>query len=181
MPLDLMFNAALGLAFALCARDRIRVDGLFSAPAFTLVLLFTGMILIPVTLYLYVVHSAWMWMYLVDPAAVPGVALVPLLVCHGGVVIVGWIVGGRLLCAGKGKAVVYSAGALALLTLVGVVVFWGRLAHVGSYEEFMDSRAVAIMEVKLGYVMVALVLGSSAAAGFTAFELTRDSRRVRAR
>jgi hypothetical protein len=38
-----------------------------------------------------------------------------------------------------------------------------------------------LFDVKLGYVLVAIVLGVLSAAGYVALELARDSRRVRSR
>lgn len=179
--LDLIFNVSLGLAFALCARDRVRADGPFSAPAFLMVLAFVGAILVPTTLYLYLAHPAWTWMYVVDPAKVPGLALLPLLVAHGGAVVLGWWIGSRLVAAGRARAVASAAAGGGALVLLGVALSWGRLGRYGSYDDFVDGRALPIMDVKLGYVLVAVLIGVTAAAGFTAYELVRDSRRVRSR
>ena len=68
----------------------MRADGLFAAPAFPLVAIFIAIVLTPIALYLYLAHPSWSWMYLVDPADVPGLAIVPLLVLHGGLVVAGW-------------------------------------------------------------------------------------------
>lgn len=172
---------SLGLGFSLCARDRLRADGPFAAPAFVIVLAFVAVVLAPVTLYLYWAHPAWTWMYAVDPDGVPGLALLPLVFAHGGAVVLGWYVGARLFVAGRAKAVVYGAGGGALVALLGTLIFWGRLGRYGSYDEFHAGRDLALMEVKLGYVLVAMAVGVGGAAAYTAVELLRDSRRVRAR
>ena len=39
-----------------------------------------AVVLAPITLYLYLAHPGWSWMYLVDPATIPGMAIVPLVV-----------------------------------------------------------------------------------------------------
>ncbi len=171
----------LGLGFAVCARDRLRVDGTFATPAFPLVLTFTGMIVLPVTLYLYLAHTAWSWLYLVDPDHVPALAIVPVLVFHTAAVIGGWYAGARLLRTDRHKIALYIIGGGGALVLLMTALLWGRLGRYGSYEEFMAGRASALMAVKLGYVLVPVILGIGGAATFVAMELVRDSRRVRAR
>lgn len=144
---------------------------------------FVGIVLTPIALYLYVAHPAWSWMYLVDPSNVPGVAVVSLLVAHGGAVLGGWYAGARLVRAGKKREqlALYALAAGAVVVVVAVALAWGRIGRYGTYEEFHDGRALSLTEVKLGYVLVALTLGVAVAAGFVALELMRDSRRVRAR
>jgi hypothetical protein len=180
IPVDLLFNIGLGVAFALCARERVRADGPFAPPASVMMLSFVGIVLTPITLYLYLAHPAWTWMYLLDPNDVPGLAVVPLLVAHGGAVVIGWYLGARLLIAGKQKAALYTSASIGGCSLLAIALFWGRLGRYGSFEEFQDGRALPIMQVKLGYVMVAVVVAVTIAAGFLGFELTRDGRRVRA-
>jgi hypothetical protein len=62
-----------------------------------------------------------------------------------------------------------------------ILISWRRLSRYGSYDDFADGRALPIMDVKLGYVLVALVLGVAIAAFFAGFEIAQDSRRVRSR
>jgi hypothetical protein len=182
--IDLLLNGCLGLGFARCARDRIKADGPFASPAFFLVATFAAVVLTPITLYLYLAHPGWSWMYLVDPATIPSVAIVPLVVLvHAGMALVGWYVGARLLRAGKGKEKIalYALAAGSLLWLALVALARGRLGRYGTYAEYHDGRALDLMDVKLGYVLVAVAFGAGAAALFVALELGRDSRRVRTR
>ena len=74
---------------------------------------------------------------------------------------------------------VLAAGGAGLLAAVALA--WGRIGRYGTYGEFHGGRALPILEVKLGYVLVALVAGVGIAAGYVAMELRRDSRRVRVR
>jgi len=142
-------------------------------------LAYLGLIVAPITLYLYAAHPAWMWMYLVDTERVPGFSLIPLTAIHCTAVVVGWALGGRLLLAGRIVTLRNIAlGALAL-TIVGAFVFWGRLGHVGSYREFHEGRALPLMDVKLGYVLVALGIACAASTIYLCVELLRDSRRLR--
>jgi len=179
--LDLLFNVLLGLAFALCARDRVRADGPFASPAFLLVLTFVGLVVLPAGLYLYVAHPAWTWMYMLDPSDVPGLAVVPMLAIHGGALVAGYYGGGQLVRADRQKALVYSlAGGWVLLGLL-VLLLRERLFSYGTYLDWQRNTALDLMDVKLGYVLIALILGIGVAAGYVALELFRDSRRVRTR
>jgi hypothetical protein len=160
----------------------VRAEGPFASPAFPLVAIFIGVVLTPVTLYLYLAHPAWSWMYLFDPSGVTGLTMASLL-AHAGMVVAGWYAGVRLVRAGKKKELValYVLAGGTVLALVAIVLFWGRIGRYGTYVEFHDGRALQLMEVKLGYVLVALALGVATAVGFVGLELMRDSRRVRAR
>lgn len=177
-----LFNGCLGLAFALCARDRLRAEGPFATPSFPLMATFVGVVLAPVTLYLYLAHPAWSWLYLFDPGGLPGLTVVALL-AHAGAVGAGWFAGARLVRAGKKQeqAARYALAGAALMALIAIMLAWGRLGRYGTYDEFHDGRALALLEVKLGYVLVALAAGAGIAAGTVGLELMRDSRRVRAR
>ena len=181
MLIALVFDALLGLAFSLCARDRVRADGPFAFPAFPLVVAFAGIVVAPVALYLHAAHPAWSWMYLVDPSALPGLLVLPLVTLHAGVVPAGFYLGAHLLRTGRARALRYTVGIGAVVLLLATVLAWGRVGRYGEYGDFHAGRALALMEVKLGFVLVGVIVGLAAAAGFTAVELLRDSRRVRAR
>lgn len=176
-----MINLGLGLGFALCAKDRIRVDGPFATPAFLLLLIYLGVVLLPATLYLYVVHPDWAWLYIVDPVDVPGLAVVPVLVAHGGVLVAGWYGGAWLLRSDRGRAALYTVLGAGALTGLMVLLLRRRIGTYGSYSDFHDGAAANLLDVKLGYVLIALALAMALATVFTALELLRDSRRVRAR
>lgn len=139
---------------------------------------FAGVILLPLALYLYLVHPAWSWMYLINPDKVPSVLLVPLLVFHGAALVGGYWLGGRLVKARRMVHGIYAAVAAALVLLVATLLSWGRLGRYGSYQEWSEGRALGLMDVKLGYVLVVATIGLGAAAVFIALQLLRDSRRA---
>ncbi len=178
---ELVLSLCLGIAFALCARDRIRADGRFASPAFVLVLLFTGVVLVPATLYMYLAFPAWTWLYMVNPSDVPALALAPLLAAHAGVLLGGWFLGARLVMTDRSQIAGYAAAGGVVIVLILSAVLWKRVGASGSYEEFQAGSASGIFKVRLGYVLLCLALAAGAAAGFVALELSRDSRRVRSR
>ena len=120
-------------------------------------------------------------MYLVDPVKVPGLSVVPLSAAHGSSLVFGWWLGGKLIARGRQRAAAYGAAVAALLVALAAVLMSGRLGRYGSFDEWTAGRSRDLMEVKLGYVLVAVLLGHAIAALYTAIELVRDSRRVRAR
>lgn len=181
MLVAFFLTVSLGLLFSACARDRIRGDGPFAMPAFPLVAMFAGMVLAPVGLYFFAAHPAWTLHYLTDPAKVPGLMAVPFVVLVAGSLIGSWYVGAILLRADRLRAVLYSAGAAALIALIISIIVRTRLGSYGSYDEFSAGRGQDLLDVKLGYVLVTVALSTLVAAGYVALELMRDARRVRAR
>ncbi len=156
-------------------------QGVFAPPASFLLLMYVGMVVAPITLYLYAAHPSWTWMYMLNPTKVPSFSLIPLVALHCTALIVGWYLGGKLVLAQREKIARSIALAGVVISLAGVVLFWGRLGRVGSFEEFSQGRALALMDVKLGYVLVPLAIASTASAIFVIVELLRDSRRLRSR
>ena len=76
----------------------------------------------------------------------------------------GWYLGARLIRTGKREAgrryalAGGGAGRAAGSTALG----WGRIGRYGTYGEFHDGRALALMDVKLGYVLVGAGRSASA-------------------
>ena len=144
MPIAVVAHIAVGLAFALCARERIRVDGPFAPPAFQLVLMHAAGVAAPIALYFYAVHPAWSWMYMIDPGGVSALAILPLMVGHGVLVVGAYYVGaltwkgttlGGIICnlrvirtdgqpLGPGDAVVRSLAAIFSFAALGLGFLW---------------------------------------------------------
>jgi hypothetical protein len=159
----------------------VRADGPFAAPAFPLVAIFVGVVVTPITLYLHLAHPAWSWMYMVDPAEIPALAIVPVLVGHGGMVVAGWYLGAYLLRTDKDRPARGALAGGALVALVATLIAWPRIGTYGTYGDYHAGVAHDLWDVKLGYVLIGLVVGIGAAAGYVGLELVRDSRRVRTR
>jgi len=174
-------NLCLGLAFAVLARDRVRADGPFAGPAFLFVVLHAAVVVAPIALYFYAVHPAWAWHYWVDPAHVPGLAIVPLVVGHAGLVIGGWYGGAQLIRHDRRDLALYALGGLAL-TFVGVTVALAhRLTTSASYEAFHQDHGAGFLQVDLGWAVITSFMATAGSAIYVAIELLRDGRRVRTR
>ena len=182
IPVVALINLLFGIGFALIARDRIRADGPFAAPAFHLVALHAAAVVAPVALYFYAVHPAWSWMYWLDPQKLDGVAVLPLMVGHAALVIGGWYGAALLLRHGYQGALLYAAGALGLILLVLVVAGIGRLGTAADYAGWQAGpRKTSVFSVQLGWAFVVSLLALFGSAIYVAIELGRDGRRVRSR
>ena len=181
MLVALFVQLALGLVFARAGRDRIKADGPSAAPAVLLVLTNAAVITVPVALYFYGVQPAWTWHYLVDPAKVPGLAIVPLVVAHGLVVVGGWYLGASLIRADRARVLLYAIAGAATAALVAAAILFPRLTAASSYRGYQAGVAVRLMSVELGWAILVASLATAVAGGYVVIELSRDSRRVRSR
>jgi hypothetical protein len=146
------------------------------------VALFAAIILGPSTAYLYLAHPDWSWLYLVDPDRVPRLAVVPIVAAGIGALAGGYYGAARVMREVRDRRVLPAALAgVAVVTLLLAFLARGRLLRYGSYLDFHAGRALPLSEVKLGYVLVAVMVGTVAAAAFVALELWRDARRATAR
>lgn len=181
IPVVALVNLLFGIGFALIARDRIRADGGFAAPAFPLVCLHAAAVVAPIALYFYAVHPAWAWMYWVNPRRLSGVAVLPLMVGHAGLVIGGWYGAGLLLRRGYQGALLYAAAGIALVLLVLVVTGIPRLSTATDYLGWQAGQGTQLFAVQLGWAFIVSLLALFGSAIYIAIELGRDGRRVRSR
>src|SRR4051812_138292 len=151
IPVIALVNLLFGIGFALIARDRLRADGPFAAPAFPLITMHAAAVVAPVALYFYAVHPAWSWMYWIDPHKLTGLAVLPLMVGHAGLVIGGWYVAALLLRRGFINAVLYVGAAIALALLVLVVATINRLGTATDFYGWQVHRGKSLFEVQLGW------------------------------
>ena len=170
-----------GIGFALVARDRIRADGPFAAPAFPLVALHAATVVAPIALYFYAVHPAWSWMYWIDPAKISVLAVLPLLVGHAGLVLGGWYLAAILIRRGFQSAVFYAGGTVVLALLVLVVSSIRRISTAADYLGWQANKGISVFSVQLGWAFLVSLLALFGSAVYIAIELGRDGRRVRSR
>ncbi len=181
IPVVALVNLLFGIGFAVIARDRIKADGPFAAPAFHLVALHAAGVVAPVALYFYAVHPAWAWMYWIDPGKLGGVAVLPLMVGHAMLVIGGWYTASLLIRRGYQGALLYIAGAIALLLLVLVVAGIDRIGTAADFVGWQVKRGVSVFSVQLGWAYLVSLMALFGSAIYIAIELGRDGRRVRSR
>jgi hypothetical protein len=181
IPVVALVNLLFGIGFALVARDRIRADGPFAAPAFHLVLLHAAAVVAPIALYFYAIHPAWAWMYWFDPQKVSGASVLPLMVGHATLVVGGWYGASVLLRRGYQGALLYVAGAIALVLLIMIVAGLKRLSTAAEYAAWEADKGVSVFEVQVGWAFVVSLLALFFSAIYIAIELGRDGRRVRSR
>lgn len=181
MPIAALVHIAVGLGFAFLARDRVRADGPFAAPAFQLVLMHAGGVVAPIALYFYAAHPAWSWLYAVDPGHVPGLAILPLMVGHAALFVGAYYGGALLLRTEKKNLLMYVMGGVGLFTLIMILIVRSRLAVSTSYAGYHAGRGRALMEVPLGWAVVIAMLASAGSVLYVALELARDALRVRSR
>ena len=140
-----------------------------------------AVIVVPISLYFYAAQPAWSWLYAVDPASVPMLAWLPLVVAHAGLVVAGWYLGARVLRSGATARVWYCVASVALLMAVAIVLCWHRLLSSASYAGFHAGLAMGIFKAKLGFAILVAVLSLAGSTAFVLIELAGDSRRVRSR
>jgi hypothetical protein len=168
-----------GLGFALLARDRVRADGVFAIPVFVLMLQHAAAAA-AVALYFYAVHPAWSGMYFFDPDHVSGLLVVPLMVGHAALVVLGYYGTAQLLRRRRQLApALYLGGGLTLVTFVFAVLGRARLVTAADFAGFAARRGVALFAVELGWAVLVAMLALAASAAYVAIELHRDGRRVR--
>lgn len=181
IPVVALVNLLFGIGFALIARDRVKADGPFAAPAFQLIAMHAAIVVAPIALYFYAVHPAWAWMYWVDPDKLGAVAVIPLVAGHVGLVIGGWYLASFLIRKGHAGALLYVGGFLALFLLVLVVAGINRLGTAADYRGWQLKAGMSVFSVKLGFAFIVALLALFGSAIFISIELGRDGRRVRAR
>lgn len=181
MLVALFAQLALGLAFAVAGRDRLRADGPTTAPAILLVLAHAGIITVPIALYFYVIQPDWTWHYLADPAKVPGLAVLPLVILHGLVVVGGWYLGSALVRTDRQRILLYTLGGAVAALAISVIALFPRLVAATSYAAYHAGARGRLMSIEVGWAILVASAATAVAGAYVFIELSRDSRRVRSR
>ena len=100
---------------------------------------------------------------------------------HGLVVVGGWYLGAALVRADKGRVHLYALGAAALAAVISVAALFPRLTAASSYRGYAAGVVARPMSVELGWAILVAAVATAAAGAYVVVELSRDSRRVRAR
>lgn len=179
VPFDLILSVFVGLVFAACARVQFAQGTSPWGRELAAVLSFEGIIVWPVALYFYWVHPAWSWMYFVDPARLPGVVVVLVLLAYVVALLGGYMGGWALVRARKEKILYAALAAVGVALVIVLIACRGRVSSSGSYAEYHAGHALALGEGKLGWALAATSTGVAIAivlVGFTLWEQGKRSR-----
>lgn len=178
IPFDLFFSVFAGLCFATAAMVQFREGRSPWGRELLAVVSFEGIVVWPTSIYFYLVHPDWSWMYFVDPARLPAGVLALVLGAHL-VALLGGYLGGWMLIRRRGDkaAVLAVAGGAVLLSLVALFTR-ARLFRYGTYAGFHHGQTQPLSEVKLFWVLGPIAVGvlvSAVAVGWTLFSQGRRS------
>ena len=180
VPFDLILSVSIGLVFAACARVQFSGGASPWGRELAAVLSFETIIFWPVVLYFILVHPAWSWMYLVDPAKLPvGVSLL-VLVADIAALVGGYLGGWALLRARRERALYAAIAVVGLALVLFLIICRGRLMHEGSFEEYHSGHAVSVAEAKIGWALAATSTGVAIAVVLVGFTLWEQGKRSRA-
>jgi hypothetical protein len=143
------------------------------------VLSFEAIIVWPVALYFYLVHPAWSWMYLIDPARLPGGIVVLVLLAYMATLLAGYLGGWALVKMQREKLLYVALAVIGVGLIVFLIAARGRISHAGTYDEYHAGHALNLGEGKLGWALAATSTGVAIAivlVGFTLWEQGKRSR-----
>ena len=182
VPFDLIFSVFVGLVFAACARVQFANGGSPWGRELAAVLSFEAIIVWPVALYFYLVHPAWSWMYLIDPARLPWGISVLVLLAYVATLLGGYLGGWALIKIQKERLLFAALAVVGVGLIVFLIVARGRVSHAGTYDEYHAGHALNLGEGKLGWALAATSTGVAIAivlVGFTLWEQGKRSRSCR--
>ena len=163
--------------FAIAARAQFREGRSPLGRELRLAALFEAIIVAPVALYFYFVHADWALFYRVDPARLPAIgALLVLLSCAASGAI-GYGAGWQLI-RHRGVKSPYTACVVVVLVLLVVVLHESdRIGRDGTYASFQRGDAQSIFETRLAWGIVIALAGVVVAAALVVRALREESRR----
>jgi hypothetical protein len=179
VPFDLIFSVFVGLVFAACARVQFANGGSPWGRELAAVLSFEAIIVWPVALYFFLVHPAWSWMYLIDPARLPWGVSALVLLGYAATLLAGYLAGWALVRAHKEKLLYAALAALGLGLILFLIICRARISNTGTFEEYHSGQALSLGEGKLGWALAATATGVAIAivlVGFTLWEQGKRSR-----
>jgi len=181
--LDWGLALGAGLLFGLAGRNEVAsASSLFRTRAFRwgMAYLHIGVIAISVTLY--AIEPAWMWMYWVDPTRLPIVVVVLTFVLYEVSFIGGFALAAELERVRRNATWILAGGIGAAITAAEVATRV-RLFHFGSFDEFAAGRAPLGLDTSPFHLepAMAIVLGpgllATAAVVVIAVRLWKDDER----
>ncbi len=160
VPLQLIASLIIGLGLALAASVQFEQGRSPFGREVWVPVLYHGLIVSPLVIYVGLVHPDWSWMYLVDPARLPFGTIVLVVLGTAAAELGGYLGGWALLRASHKRELWIALAGLVLLTVGLVIGSRERLASSGSFAEFAVGAAVPIATRKLGWALGIAVLGA---------------------
>ncbi len=179
VPFDLIFSVFIGLVFAACARVQFANGGTPWGRELAAVLSFEAIIVWPVALYFYLVHPAWSWMYLIDPARLPWGIVVLVMLAYVATLLGGYLGGWALVKMQRERLLFAALAVIGVALIVFLIVARGRISHTGTYDEYHAGHALNLGEGKLGWALAATSTGVAIAVVLVGLTLWEQGKRSR--
>jgi hypothetical protein len=159
--LDWGLAVGAGLLFGLAGRNEVAsAVSLFRTRAFRWGLAYLHIGVIAISVALYVIEPAWMWMYWVDPTRLPIVVVVLAFVMYEVAFVGGFALAAELERVRRNATWILALGMFAAITAAEIATRT-RLFHFGTYDEFAAGRAPLGLETSPFHLepAMAIVLG----------------------
>jgi hypothetical protein len=121
--------------------------------------LYQLLVVTPALLYLALVHSAWAWLYLVDPARLPTGTTAIAVLAAAAAELGGYLVGWALLRARRRRELVAVVLGGVVAIGVSLLLVRGRLSRAGTFAEYVAGEAQRLEVRKLGPALVLIGVG----------------------
>ncbi len=156
--LDWGLALGAGLLFGLAGRNEVAsASSLFRTRAFRWGLAYLHLGVIAISVSLYVIEPAWMWMYWVDPTRLPVVVVVLAFVLYEVCFVGGFALAAELERVRR-NATWILAGAIGVAITAAEVATRTRLFHFGTLDEFAAGRAPLGLDTSPFHLEPAMVI-----------------------
>jgi hypothetical protein len=181
--LDWSLALGAGLFFGLAGRREVETSGsLIRTRAFRWGFIYLHLGVLAISLTLYAIEPAWMWMYWVDPTHLPIVVVALAFVLYEICFVAGFALASELE-RWRRNATWYIAGAMFVAINVAEIATWRRLFHFGTFAEYQAGKAVLGIDLSPFHMepAMAIVLGpgllATVAVVVLALKIWRDNER----
>ena len=144
IPALAILSALMGASIAFSARVQIRTlqRPLFTTRYFVSLMLFQGMIFLPVAVYFYSFFPDWSWMYLVDTAELGNATPTMTMALYPVAAVMGYLIG-YFSARSSGDWITVTFMVFMIIGAIGLFAVAGnKVAWVGSFEQY--HRAVGL-------------------------------------
>jgi hypothetical protein len=181
--LDWSLALGAGLFFGLAGRREVETAGSFvRTRAFRWGFVYLQLGVLAISLTLYAIEPAWMWMYWVDPARLPIVAVALVFVLYEVCFVAGFALASELE-RWRRNATWWVAGGMFVAINAAEIATWRRLFHFGTFAEYQAGKAVLGLDFSPFHLepAMAIVLGpgviATVAVVVLALKIWRDNER----